>query len=222
MAQTSTTRTTRKVVMRPGGDPMQVTETEQHIVVKKTVWTRVLTGGKKAVAASNWKYHITNPGQAVKRIIPHSAKEGKDSCGYNMSYYRKTFLLLNRQTQVNLYIGGLAPKMTENEVKTLRKSGLQFNRPKPYMPERVMYDAHVSPSGHRAAPRDLIADSKDAKRAAAAGNPDALPAFLTPAAATKIQAQEQHQAGRPTKLQPKVQQHPQPQRSPQQQQQQQQ
>ena len=194
-------------------------ETEEHIV-KKTVWTRVLTGGKRAVASSNWKHHVTHPGQAVKLMIPgHASKLGKDSSGFNLSYYRKSFFLLDRQTQFNLFYAGLAPKMTKREIENLRSSVRQISRQ--YKPESVMYDAHVSPSGYEAPLKDVVAEANEFKlRAAAAAankkkkqgaatataNPDSLPSFPTPANYSKIQVQP-----RPTQQQPR----PRPQQNPQ-------
>jgi hypothetical protein len=173
------------------------TETEEHIV-KKTVWTRVLTGATKAAKPTNWRH----PVKTVKRLIPHAAKVGKDSSGFNLSYYRKTYFLLDKQTQFDLYMAGLAPKMTKREVDKLRSSVFHISRQ--YKPETVMYDAHISPSGYEAPIKDVVAEAKAAKlRAAAAAkkkkqaaNPDALPAFPTPANYTKIQVKP-----RPTKMQ---------------------
>ncbi|KAG7289168.1 hypothetical protein NEMBOFW57_005531 [Staphylotrichum longicolle] len=144
-------------------------ETEEHIV-KKTVWTRVLTGGKRAVTSTNWKHHVTHPGQAVKRIIPHASKQGKDSSGFNLSYYRKSFFLLDKQTQFDLYIAGLAPKMTKREVDKLRSSVRQISRQ--YKTETVMYDAHISPSGYEAPLKDIVAEANAAKLRPGAGASD--------------------------------------------------
>ncbi|KAK4119871.1 hypothetical protein N657DRAFT_693379 [Parathielavia appendiculata] len=158
-------------------------------IVKKTVWARVLTGATKAAKPANWKH----PGNAVKRLIPHAANVGKDSPGFNLSYYRKTFFILDKQTQFDLYMAGLAPKMTKREVDKLRSSGFGISRQ--YKRETVMYDVHISPSGYEAPLKDIVAEAKAAKlRAAAAAkkqaaNPDALPAHPTPAKYTKLQAQ---------------------------------
>ncbi len=211
-----TIRLSRQHASRHLLTPSPILETEEHIV-KKTVWTRVLTGGRKAVASSNWKHHVTHPGQAVKLMIPgHASKLGKDSSGFNLSYYRKSFFLLDMQTQFNLYYAGLAPKMTKREVEKLRSSVRQISRQ--YKPESVMYDAHVSPSGYEAPLKDVVAEANAAKRRAAAAaankkknqaaatataNPDALPSFPTPTNYSKVQVQP-----RPTQ-----QQRPQPQPS---------
>ena len=162
--------------------PANNPETKEYFV-KKTVWTRVLTGGRKAVAASGWNY----PSESFDRFIPHAAKVGKDSSGFNMSYYRKSFFLLDKQTQYDLYRSGLAPKMTRVEVEMLRASGRKWTYD--YEDESVMYDAHISPSGYEAPMKDLVADAKEAKAAA-----------LAAAANKKKKPQQQQQAANPNAI----------------------
>ncbi|KAK4099566.1 hypothetical protein N658DRAFT_560293 [Parathielavia hyrcaniae] len=191
-SRTATKNNPQRAVPGPGGERVQMTEPQEH-PVKKTVWNRVLTGATKAAKPANWKH----PGRAVKRFIPHAAKVGKDSSGFNLSYYRNTFFLLNNQMQFDLYMAGLAPKMTKREVDKLRASALRIRRK--YKPETVMYDAHISPSGYEAPLKDVVAEAKAAKLRAVvaaqkkkqqqAASEDALPAFPTPASYTKIQVQ---------------------------------
>ncbi|KAK4239392.1 hypothetical protein C8A03DRAFT_14214 [Achaetomium macrosporum] len=207
-SQTVTKTTTQKVVNRPGGHPVQVIETEEH-VVRKTIWTRALSGASKAV---------THPGQTAKRLIPRSRKSNQDS---NLSYYRKTFFLLDQQTQFDLYMAGMAPRMTEREVKKLRSSVRQVRRT--YKPVPVLYEAQAAPNGFRAPLRDLVAEAQAARARAAAAkkikqqsasNPDALPTFPTPGNHVKIQVQ---QPPKPTTTtyQPRPQRPQQPQQYPQ-------
>lgn len=164
-----------------------------------------MTGTKSVTRANTWKNTSKATGKAVKKLIPHAAKHGKDSSGFNLSYYRKSFFLLDKQTQYDLYMSGFAPKMTKREVSKLRASSRHGHTSTTYKPETVMYDAHISPSGYEAPLKDLVAEAKAAKRravatakkrkqAAAAANGDALPAHPTPAAYTKIQVQRRTKA----------------------------
>ncbi|KAK4247065.1 hypothetical protein C7999DRAFT_14872 [Corynascus novoguineensis] len=155
-SHTTRTQTRRRVERGPGGQPVQVVaETEEH-VVKKTVWTRVLTGATKA-AAPTWK----KTGKAVKSVVPHSNKSGKDSMGFNLSYYRKTFFLLDKQAQFDLYQAGLAPKLTAWEASKFKNSSRRVCRK--YKKQAVMYAAHQSPDGYAAPPMDLVVEAKAAK-----------------------------------------------------------
>jgi hypothetical protein len=181
------------------------TETEEHFV-KKTMWTRVMTGTKSVTRSGTWKSTGKATSKAVKKLIPHSAKLGKDSSGFNLRYYREAYFALNEQDQYNLFMSGFAPKMTKREVSKLRatfRDGLPTHT---YRPQTVMYDAHISPTGREAQPKDLVDEAAAAKRravemakqrrqAAAAASGDALPAHPTPATYTKIQAH----SSRPTK-----------------------
>ncbi|KAK3308525.1 uncharacterized protein B0T15DRAFT_109592 [Chaetomium strumarium] len=213
-SQTVTKTTTQKVVHRPGGHPLQVVETEEH-VIKKTIWTRALTGLTGASKA------VTHPGQAARRLIPGSSKSSKSSQDRNLSYYRKTFFFLDPQTQFDLYMAGMAPRMTEREVKKLRSAARQVRRT--YKPVSLMYEAQAAPNGFRAPLRDLVAEAQAAKARAAASkktkkpsasNPDALPTFPTPGTHVKIQVQ-QHPRPTATAPQPRPQQPQKPQHYPQ-------
>ncbi|KAK4149415.1 hypothetical protein C8A00DRAFT_46966 [Chaetomidium leptoderma] len=189
--QARESRPAQKVATRPGGKPVQVIETK----AKKTVWGRVKNGASKAAKPSSWK----NPGKAAKRLMP-SSTHAKDNYGLNTSYYRKTFFLLDKQAQFDLYMAGMAPKLTKLEANRLGSFGRPVTRE--YKRAPVLYVAQVSPSGYSAPLRNIVVEAKAAKvraaaaakkkkeaAAAAAGNPDALPAFPTPAAYSKIQIQ---------------------------------
>jgi hypothetical protein len=160
----------------------------QEYSVKKTMWTKIL--------ATDWKYHVTHPHKAVKRLVANVNNVGQDTCGLNLSFYRAAFFNLNVQTQFDLYVAGMAPKMTRREVDRLRASVRQVRRTFKTVP--VMYAAHVSPSGHHAPPRDLVAEAQAAKDRAAGkktrkqqrpSHPDALPVFPTPNNITKVRIQ---------------------------------
>ncbi|KAK4032242.1 hypothetical protein C8A01DRAFT_20660 [Parachaetomium inaequale] len=181
-SQTAVKRTTRKVVAGPGGRPVQVVETEEH-VVKKTVWTRVLTGATKAA-----KPTMQHTGKAVKRMIPQLDRSGR-----NMSYYREAFWRQDEQTRWNLYMSGAAPKMNMWDVRKLHSQPRRFLNK--FQLRSVMYDTHVSPKGVRVPPTDIkkkkqgaIATSTATGKAKAKAkvnanpqaNPDALPFFATP------------------------------------------
>ena len=177
-------------------------------MVKRTIWARALTGASNAAKPSTWK-------RSAKKAIPHASKQGKDSSGFNLSYYRKTFFMLEKQVQFDLYMNGLAPKMTRLEVNMLKAS----RRPavRVFRAHAVMYDTHISPSGYAAPPRDIVAEAKKAKiraveaaearkkklaNSTSAAPGDALPIHPTPAHYAKIQVQQQ----RPAKARPQQQQ----------------
>ena len=48
-----------------------------------------MTGTKSVTRANTWKNTSKATGKAVKKLIPHAAKHGKDSSGFNLSYYSK-------------------------------------------------------------------------------------------------------------------------------------
>lgn len=173
------------------------------------MWTRAVNGASKAAKPSTWKH----PGKSAKNPPTHASKLGKDSSGFNLSYYRKSFFMLEKQAQFDLYVNGLAPKMTIWEVNMLKASRRRAVRV--FRPHAVMYEAHVSPQGYTAPTRDLVAEAKAAKRRAAAtaqarktklanstaaAPGDALPIHPTPAHYAKIQTP------RPTKAQQQQQQ----------------
>ncbi|KAH6641084.1 hypothetical protein F5144DRAFT_618719 [Chaetomium tenue] len=206
-SQTTTTKTTKKVVAGPNGQPVQVVEER---TVKKTMWSRAVNGASKATKPSTWMHS----GKSANNPPTHASKQGKDSAGFNMSYYRKSFFMLEKQAQFDLYVNGLAPKMTLWEVNKLKASRRHAVRV--FRPHAVMYEAHVSPRGYAAPTRDLVAEAKAAKRRAAAtaqarktklanstaaAPGDALPVHPTPAhyakmnqtRPTKAQQQQQQQ-----------------------------
>ncbi|KAK3297355.1 uncharacterized protein B0H64DRAFT_457449 [Chaetomium fimeti] len=197
-SQTATTKTTKKVVPGPGGKPVQVVQTEQH-VVKKTVWTRAMSGASKAAKPGTWKHS----GKSVKKIIPHASKQGKDSEGFNMSYYRPCFFALKKQEQFDLYVNGLAPRMTMLEVAKLKASRLHATRA--FDVRAVMYSTHKPPKGYAIPQRNLVAEAELAKQrcleeaaarrhqkhaaTATAADGDALPAHPTPDDIAEIRLQ---------------------------------
>ncbi|KAL2152156.1 hypothetical protein VTH82DRAFT_5340 [Thermothelomyces myriococcoides] len=86
-------------------------------VTKKSLWARFLT----------WATHSKKPsakptGKPLFRpSFRRPLKAGKDNkLGNNWTYYRKTFLLLDKQTQFDLYVAGLAPKMRKSEAKKFK------------------------------------------------------------------------------------------------------
>jgi hypothetical protein len=104
---------------------------------------------------------MKHTGKAVKRMIPHMDRHGR-----NMSYYREVFWLQDPQTQFELYMSGAAPKMNMMDVRKvpLRDSKGDprrfFNR---FKMRSVMYATHLSPRGTRVPPTDIVEEAEDAK-----------------------------------------------------------
>jgi hypothetical protein len=157
-----------------------------------------MTGTKSVTRSGTWKSTGKATSKAVKKLIPHAAKLGKNSSGFNLGYYREAYFALEEEKQYNLFMSGFAPKMTRREVHKLRSTFCDSVPTRTYKPQTVMYDAHISPAGYEAPLKDLVAEAAAAKRHAIemarqrrarklAANGDALPAHPTPATYTKIQ-----------------------------------
>ncbi|AEO56535.1 hypothetical protein MYCTH_2125509 [Thermothelomyces thermophilus ATCC 42464] len=161
-SQTTTqAKTSSTVVTGFDGEPAQVIETEEH-VTKKTVWTRILTGATNAA-----KPALKQTGKALKSAVPQPRMTGKDDLGSNLSYYRKTFFLLDQQTRFDLYMAGLAPRMTKSEARRFDSQIPTRRVCRRFKKVPVMYATQEPPNEQAASPRNLAKGAKDAKAHAA-------------------------------------------------------
>ncbi|KAH6626531.1 hypothetical protein B0J18DRAFT_489389 [Chaetomium sp. MPI-SDFR-AT-0129] len=168
-AETSTTRTTRRVVAGQNGQPMEVLETEQR-TTKRTMWTRVFSGGDKTATkkpSQPGKYKFWQR-TGNKNTNTHASKTGTNSAGFNLRYYRERFAELPRQTQFDLYMAGMAPLMTYLEHRRFKSRNAGMRVLKAYRPVPVMYAAQEAPSGFAAPPKNLRLEAKIAKERDAA------------------------------------------------------
>ncbi|KAL2191452.1 hypothetical protein L209DRAFT_739503 [Thermothelomyces heterothallicus CBS 203.75] len=164
-SQTTTqAKTSSTVVTGFDGEPVQVIETEEH-VTKKTVWTRILTGATNAA-----KPALKQTGKALKSAVPQPRKTDKDNLGSNLSYYRKTFFLLDKQTQFDLYMAGLAPRMTKLEAQRFDSQIPTRRVCRRFKKVPVMYATQEPPKEQAASPRNLVKGAQDAKTHAAVAN----------------------------------------------------
>jgi hypothetical protein len=123
-----------------------------------------MTGTKSVTRSGTWKSTGKATSKAVKKLIPHAAKLGKNSSGFNLGYYREAYFALEEEKQYNLFMSGFAPKMTRREVHKLRSTFCDSVPTRTYKPQTVMYDAHISPAGYEAPLKDLVAEAAAAKR----------------------------------------------------------
>ncbi|KAL2166654.1 hypothetical protein VTG60DRAFT_2350 [Thermothelomyces hinnuleus] len=101
--------------------------------------------------------------KALKSAVPQPLKTGKDSLGFNLSYYRMTFFLLDQQTRFDLYMAGLAPRMTKLEARSFDSQIPTRRVCRRFKKVPVMYATQEPPKEQAASSRNPDKEAKDAK-----------------------------------------------------------